>query len=229
MEGHELPIERGAEAVRIIKALGSHRYVLGRAHDVHVLAVSAAREFLGEHPELVAWADALLATKDVDVLSRDERLMRRVSDAELVAVLSAFWSEGEAAERARDRLEEWLSDLEEPLEAPFSEENEEAMFPVLVDAGWELLPLALLDEERHRGAIEAFGDRIAFEGERFNEEAAVPPRTYLIELPAMGESELVHLVDDEGGLTEPLVVWAEGPEPYIEYLLRGVMKVATKT
>jgi hypothetical protein len=229
MEGHELPIERGAEAARVVKALGSHRYVLGRAHDVHVLAVEAARESLGEHAELVAWADSTIATPGIDLLSRDERLVRRVSDAELCAVLSAFWSEGESAERARARLEERLSALDEPLAPPFSEEDEDGMFPVLVDAGWELLPLALLDEERHRGAIEAFGDRIAFEGERFNEENAMPPRTYLVELPAIGEAELVHLVDEDGLLIEPLVVWTEGPEPYVEYLLRGVLKVATKT
>jgi hypothetical protein len=228
MIGHELPIERGVDAVRVVRALGAHRYVLGRAHDVHVLAVEAARDALAEHPQLVAWADGVLANGDLDPFSRDERLVKRATDAELVAVLGAFWSEGDMAAQARARLEERLSALDEPLSPPFSEEDEDAIFPVLADAGWELLPLSLLDEERHRGAIESFGERIAFESERFNEEDAVPPRTYLIELPAIGEAELVHLVDDDGLLVEPLVVWTEGPEPYVEYLLRGVLKVATK-
>ena len=50
------------------------------------------------------------------------------------------------------------------------------MFPVLVDAGWELLPLSARSiPERHKGAIGAFEDALAFDVAKFEEENALPP------------------------------------------------------
>ena len=72
------------------------------------------------------------------------------------------------------------------------------MHPLLVDAGWELLPLAQLDPERHRGAMSAFGDGLSFESARFEEETAIPPLSHLYELPAIGPVELLQGVDPAG-------------------------------
>jgi len=47
----------------------------------------------------------------------------------------------------------------------------------------------------------------------------VPPRTTLHELPALGATEL---------LASPtsFVLWTEGREAYVDYVLRGVLRAA---
>lgn len=211
------------EALRAVRALGAHRYVAGRMLLVHALAAEAAEG------ELAAWAARVLGAKGIlDLASRDERLWRRCTEAEVASVLGAFWNPSESRERARQRLRERLAacDLAVPGGAPFDEAAEDEMHPVLVDAGWELLPLAALDPERHRGAIAAFGEPIVYESARFEEETAIPPPVTLLELPALGAVELLAGADDAGALTEPLVVWAEGDETYVDYVIRGVRRAA---
>jgi hypothetical protein len=87
----ELPVTSPAEALRVIRALGKHRYVVGCLHLVHALADVGAR------------ADSVLADESIDKTSRDERLVRSVSDEELAAVLSWYWDEATSA-RAADAL-----------------------------------------------------------------------------------------------------------------------------
>jgi hypothetical protein len=113
--------------------------------------------------------------------------------------------------------------------APFDENAEDAVHPILIDAGWELVPLRLLDPERHKGAIAAFGDDLSFASAVFEEETAIPATPSLLELPALGPAELLSGVDDAGNLVEPLVVWAEGNETYVDYLIRGVRRAARLT
>jgi hypothetical protein len=48
----------------------------------------------------------------------------------------------------------------------------------------------------------------------------------LYELPAIGAVELLRGADDDGVLAEPLVVWAEGNEIYLDYVMRGVGRAA---
>jgi len=236
MIGHELEATTGREMVRVVRALGQHRYVAGRLHLVHAFAIDAAfaggddavRAALGEAK---AWADGVLADDDVDKASKDERLHRRATDAELAAVLSAFWANGaEARERASLALAERLVAIEvEPPDleaAPFDESREEDVFPLLVDAGWELLPLAALEPERHKGAIAAFED---FEVAKFEEESAAAHEPPMFELPALGALELLAATDEEDHVRAPLVVWASGHEVYIDYLLRGVRRAAKLT
>jgi hypothetical protein len=110
--------------------------------------------------------------------------------------------------------------------APFDESAEDEMHPLLIDAGWELLPLAALDPRRHRGAMDAFGDALAFESARFEEETAIPATTHLYELPALGPVELLRGADDDGTLAAPLIVWADGDETYLDYVVRGVRRAA---
>jgi hypothetical protein len=215
------------EALRVVRALGAHRYVAGSLHLIHAFAFAAG----GDAPELAAaraWAAATLAGGEVDPASRDERLWRRSSDAELGALLARYWTPGAAAQQARADLLALLRrhDLEAGDHRPFDEAAEEEMHPLLVDAGWELVPLARLDAERHRGAIQAFGEPIAFESARFEEETAIPTPVSMYELPAIGALELTTAAGDDGMLDAHLVVWVQGNETYVDYVMRGVRRAA---
>ncbi len=236
MIGREIPARTGAEAVRVVRALGAHRYVAGRLHAVHALAFDAVVAACGDAPipeplaAACAWAHRTLADPSIDADSKDPRLVREATEAELVAVLEAFWVPSVAAERAHERLlDRALSfgfDLSPQANVPFDESREDEMHPVLVDAGWELVPLASLDPIRHRGVIEAYDEPILYAAARFEEENAIPPRVHLHELPALGLAELLRGVDGDGVLVEPLVLWVEGEDTYQDYLLRGVLKAA---
>ncbi len=243
MIGHEVEAVSGDQLVRLVRALGQHRYVASRLHLVHAFAVEAACAAFDVEPadettassraalaEARTWAESVLGCDEIDRASKDERLHRRATDAELVAVLAAFWNDGERRERASLALAERLVEIAaEPPDwraLPFDESHEENVFPVLIDAGWELLPLSGLDPERHKGALGAFDDALAFDVARFEEENALPPPVTLHELPALGALELLAALDDEGNLRAPFVVWSSGNETYVDYVLRGVLKVA---
>ncbi len=202
----ELPVDSAAAALRVIRALGKHRYVAGRMHFVHALAAC----------DVLDWAHEVIADDTIDKASRDERLVRRVTDEELGAVLARFWSEETGAE-ACDALLERLERFEVEVVAP--EDDEEGVFPLLVDAGWELLPLAELDAERHRGAIEAFGELIHYDVAKFEEQEHLPPVVHLQELPAIGAAELIRGLD-------PFGLWLSGNETYQDYVIRGVLRAA---
>jgi hypothetical protein len=232
VRGHEIDLS-GEELVRFVRALGQHRYVAGRLHLVHALAVDAARASAdGDDPALAeagAWAAAVLADPTIDQDSRDERLHRRATDAELVAVLSAFYGARDRRERACLALAERLARVGVPLpdleRLPFDEADEDDLFPLLIDAGWELLPLAALDPERHKGAIGAFPE-LGYQIARFEEETAVPPGVTLNELPALGAAELLSALDGDGAPRAPFVLWTSGNETYVDYVLRGVLRAA---
>jgi hypothetical protein len=217
------------EALRAARALGAHRYVAGRAHLVHAFALAAVAE-RGDAAlaRAIAWARAVLDDPRVDAASRDQALWRRCSDAELAMILEAYWALGETARSARQGLRALLEghDCVPKNDAAFDESVESEIHPLLVDAGWELLPLSQLDAERHKGAIAAFGSALAFDSARFDEETAIPVRVHLYELPALGPTELLYGVDEGGTLAAPLVVWAEGNETYLDYVLRGVRRAA---
>lgn len=236
MKGHEIYAESAEQLVRFVRALGQHRYVASRLHLVHAFAIEAAcapPELEPEDPALAeakAWAAGVLADASIDKGSKDERLYRRVTDAELVAVLAAFWNDRERRERTSLALAERLVEIGVPppdLDAlPFDESCEDDVFPILVDAGWELLSLSALDPERHKGAINAFGDALAFDVAKFEEDNHVPPVVTLHELPALGAIELLAALDGDGRLRAPFVLWASGNETYVDYVLRGVRKAA---
>jgi hypothetical protein len=225
MEPRELPVKTGEEAARVVRALGQHRYVASRLHLVHAFAFDAAGP-RGPLADATRWARAVLADSALDAASKDERLWRRSSEAEIANVLAAFWgpASGDIHERLRARLD--AAEIAVPRHPPFEEEHEDDVFPILVDAGWELVPLAELDPERHKGAILAFGEPILFEAARFDEEAPLERRPYLQELPAIGPVELLAGADAAGALVSPLVLWTEGPDVYHDYVLRGVLRAA---
>lgn len=229
MIAYSLGARTAREAVQVVRALGAHRYLGGRLHLVHAFAFASVPDDAGGAiAEGRAWAGRTLADPSVDAASRDERLWRRSTEAEIAAVLEAFWVAGERAAASRAALRAHLErhELFVGVGAPFDEACEEAMHPLLVDAGWELIALSSLDPGRHRGAIEAFGDALAFETACFETETAAP-LALLYELPAIGPVELLLGADDGGALAAaPLVVWASGHETYVDYVLRGVRRAA---
>lgn len=232
MIGFSLPCSSGDDVARVVRALGSHRYVVGRLLEVHAAAFDAASATsLGEHEgplsDAIRWAHETLRNPAIDSGSRDPALLRASSEKEVAALLSVIW--GPERKRAAARLVSFLArhDISESVGSrPFDEASEGDMFPVLVDAGWELLPLDELDPERHRGAIESFGEGIAYASARFEESARVPRQATLHELSAMGPVEFLYGVDDSGSLVEPLVLWSEGNATYLDYVLRGVLRAA---
>jgi hypothetical protein len=236
MIGHEIQATDGDELVRFVRALGKHRYVAGRLHVIHAFAIEAAANATADPAldEAAAWAARTLGSGVIDLASKDERLFRRASDAELASVLDAFWAAGARTTIARDALRVRLEAIDvdvarEAERAPFDEDREDDVFPVLVDAGWELLPIASFDPDRHKGAIQAFGDQLAFDVARFEEENAVPRTVPLHELPLLGATELLAALDEDGLVRAPFVLWTEGNETYLDYLLRGVLRAAKLT
>lgn len=229
MEGFELPVRTADELLRVVRVLGKHRYVSGRLLLVHAAAfvTAFADDASAEVADALRWARAMLHDATIDASSRDERLLRRATEAELCAVLERFWVPGANADAARARLRAWLLNVELPMpeHAPFHEEGDEA-HPLLVDAGWELFALTELDGERHRGAIEAFGEPFDFECARFEDESAIPKLAPLHELPAIGPRELCDGVDGAGVLQGEVALWTCGNAIYQDYVLRGVLRAA---
>lgn len=214
------------DIVRLVRALGGHRYVAATDVRVHALLLIAAAA-----PELETFtqqARSVLDDASIDSASRAPELWISMTHKELALVLDSIWLRDGASER-RTNLQKLLTNAGLAIDdtAPLFDENRESVIhPVLIDAGWELLRLAELDPERHRGVIDAFGtgEELSFQSARFEEESAIPkPEAYAIELPAFGAEELL-LAPDIAPL--PFVIWVEGPEAYLDYLLRGIAKVA---
>jgi hypothetical protein len=229
MTAMDLGVTTVDQAVRLVRALGSHRYVAGRLHLLHAMVVASVPDDAGGAlGEARGWALATLSASDLDPASRDERLWRRSTEAEVAAVLEAFWVPGDRARASRDALRAHLvrSGLDAVQHDVFDEATEERIHPLGVDAGWELHPLRELDAERHKGAIAAFGDPMAFEVALFEEETAIPEEPSLYELPAIGADELLRAADDDGALVQPFVVWAQGNAIYLDYVFRGIERAA---
>lgn len=225
MIARPLPARTPEEVARLVRALGSHRYVAGRLILVHAFVFEATAG-IEELREASSWAADVLATSAIDLSSRDPRLHRAATERETAAALATLWGDDEASARARDTLQSRLRAIDAPLEpALFDESREDELFPVLVDAGWELLTLAELGPTRHRGAIDAFGDELAFEAAKHEEQTATDPTPHLHELPALGPAELL-TGSAHGILRAPLVLWTSGNETYGDYVVRGVLRAA---
>jgi hypothetical protein len=227
----DLGVRRVDQALRLVRALGAHRYVAGRLHLAHAFAVAAVGDdAAGALAEAREWALATLerGRGDLDLESRDERLWRRCSDAELAAMLEAYWTPGSRAHAARSALRALLErhGLATGDHAAFDESVEEQIHPLALDAGWELLRLQELDAERHKGAIASFGDELAFASACFEEETSIPSLPHLYELPAVGATELLDGASDDGTLKEPLILWVQGNETYLDYVFRGICRAA---
>jgi hypothetical protein len=228
----DLGVQSVDEALRLVRALGAHRYVAGRMHLVHAFALAAVEDDAGGTlADARAWALATLerGKVDLDLASRDERLWRRSNDAEVAALLDAFWTPGARSHATQRALRALLDrhDLPVGTGEAFDESFEDAIHPLILDAGWELLALRELDAERHKGAIASFGDDLAFASALFEEETTYPPLPApLYELPAVGATELLAGVNDDGSLKQPFILWVQGNETYLDYVFRGICRAA---
>ena len=227
----DFDVTRVDQVLRLVRALGAHRYVAGRLHLAHALGIASIGDDAGGTlAEARTWSLETLehTPPGLEVASRDERLWRRCSDAEIVAMLDAYWTPGGRAQKTRGALRARLEHhgLSASEGAPFDESIEDRIHPLALDAGWQLLDLRELDPQRHEGAIAAFGDGLAFASALLEEETAIPRPAHLCELPAIGAVELLEGVDATGALTRPFVVWIEGNDTYLDYVLRGVRRAA---
>lgn len=207
------------EVARLLRALGKNRYVREVDHRVH-WAVDAA---LVDLPAFAEHAHAFEARRrnepDLELGSRDPRLWRPASVDEVIAVLTAFWGPGEEADARAERLADALlaAGIEVPEREPFEADPDEPPFPELVLLDWVYFAVDELDAEQHAGALAAL--------EAAGEPVEAPSEPVYVEGPSIGPAELT-LGAPHGVLDDDLLVWADGPYAYVDYVLRGASKAA---
>jgi hypothetical protein len=206
------------EIERLLRALSKHRYIHELDHRVHWTVDRA----LADLPTFAAHAEVFATRckreRSLEIASRDPTLWRSATTEEIIAVLRAFWTPGEAAERRKQALLAALAltDLPPASHEPFSASADEPPHPELVLLDWELLPVDELDADRHRGALEAM--------EEAQEEVNASAPVYQ-EGPVLAAPELCDGAPD-GVLGEDFFVWSDGPYSYSDYVFRGAAKAA---
>jgi hypothetical protein len=206
------------EIARLLRSLGKHRYVREVDHRLH-WAVDHA---LAELPDFAPYATAFEARRkkqrDLEIGSRDPSLWREAKTEDVIAVLAAFWTPGEAAERYRRRLLAALATtgLEPATHAPFASSPDDPPHPELVLLDWELYPVDELDVDRHAGALAAM---------EAAEEEVNPSAAVYNEGPVLSAAELCEGAP-RGVLEDDFLVWSDGPYSYSDYVFRGVAKSA---
>ena len=199
----------------LVRALGAHRYVAGRLHLAHAFAVAAvADDAAGVLAEARAWAlrDARARRAASTSASRDERLWRRCSDAELAAVLDAYWTPGDAVAGGPRRAPRRCLDRHglavrraRGLRRVGRGRDPPAARSTPAGSSWRSREL---DPERHRGAIAAVRRRPrvrvgALRGGDRHPSAAAPLRA-----PGpRARPSCSRVRGDDGTLAAPLVVW----------------------
>lgn len=205
------------EIVRLLRALGRHRYVREVDHRVHFTVDRALRDrppfsrYAGEFNALVA------RDREIDLTSRDPRLWRQATQDEIALVLEAFWGFDQSI-NARALLIDAFAEARIPLSdhEPFGSPIEEPPHPELIQLNWELFPVDELDADRHTGALAALEDC----GEEIN-----PSEPIHQEGPVIAFSELASGASN-GVLANDFLVWSDGPYAYADYVLRGAAKAA---
>lgn len=206
------------EVGALVRALGKHRYVAETDHRLHWLLDAA----LSDQAPFDAHAAAFVARRarepDLDVASREPSLWRAASADEVALALAAFWSpEPDADARRAALLALALAEgLSVPAHAPFDGDVEFPDHPALVLLSWTLHAVHDLDAERHAGALTAMSDA----GEEVDVSAPVEH-----EGPDLGLAELLHGAP-RGVLVSELLVWADGPFAYSDYVFRGASRAA---
>src|SRR5262245_48223332 len=159
------------EVAALLRAMGRHRYVREADHGIHW----SVDEALSDRPPFEARAasfrDRLTRERDLDPGSRDPSLWRYADTEVVIEALAAFWSPGDASERAREKLASVLAraEIELPAHAPFQSNPEEPPHPELILLDWEFFPIDELDPERHEGALRS----LEIAGEEVNASARV--------------------------------------------------------
>lgn len=206
------------EVVRLLRALGRHRYLREADLRLHFTVDRALAELPAFAPHAAAFEARRLREPDLDLRSREPTLWRPASIDEIAEVLTVFWTPDEAGLAARERLLAELVDVDlgGHDHEPFSSSAEEPPHPELVLLDWVLLPVDELDAERHAGALFALEES----GEEIDPSAPIYQ-----EATVLAGAELVEGAPN-GALTEDFVIWSEGPYPYADYVFRGVSKAA---
>jgi hypothetical protein len=206
------------EIERLLRALSKHRYVHEIDHRVHWTVDRALADLPAFAPHAEVFAMRRKKERDLEIASRDPSLWRPATTEEVIAVLRAFWTSGEAAERRKKALLDALAETGLPAAThePFGASADEPPHPELVLLDWELLPVDELDADRHRGALEAM--------EEAQEEVNALAPVYQ-EGPILAAPELCDGAPD-GVLADDFLVWSDGPYSYSDYVFRGAAKAA---
>ena len=214
MYGWSFAVPTTDDLCRLLRALGKHRYLAEMDHRVHFSVDIALGELDEFASEAARFEQRRLETAELELASRDPRLWRPLDIETVRDVLSVFWSDSALARRAKERLSACLRDagIERPVHAPHQPCPDEAPHPELLTLDWQLLSVDALDTERHAGALRAM--------ERA-EESVNPSEPPLIEAMTLTEVEL-------GAADSPrqVMLWADGPYSYCDYVFRGAAKVA---
>jgi hypothetical protein len=206
------------EIERLLRALGKHRYVRDVDHRLHWSVDRALAELPPFAPHAAAFEARRKKERDLEIASRDPSLWRGATIDDVVAVLRAFWTPGEAAERHKKRLLAALAETRLPpaTHEPFAASADEPPHPELVLLDWELFPVDELDADRHRGALEAMEEA----AEEVNASAPVYQEGVILAAPELCEGA------PGGALIDDFFVWSDGPYSYSDYVFRGAAKVA---
>jgi hypothetical protein len=206
------------EVGALLRAMGRHRYVREVDHSIHW----TVDEALSDRPPFDARAAKLRELRqkqpDLDLASRDPLLWRYADTEVVIEALSVFWTPGPDAERASQRLRQFLIEAELGVAAhqPFQSDPEDPPHPELIRLDWEFFPIDELDPERHSGALRA----LELAGEEVNVSASVYQESTCLAFP-----ELV-LGAPHGVLPGDFMVWSDGDYSYVDYVFRGVAKAA---
>lgn len=200
------------EIARTLAAMQRHRYLKEVDLRIH-WSVDAALSPLGD--PFGEYASSLRAD-GVELNSRDERCWRPVDADTMVQVMRQFWSREATA--LSERLSRLLraAEIDAVEHVPFQADVDEAPFPELLLLDWVFYPVDELDAERHAGALRAM--------DRAQEEVHASEPIY-VESFSLAEPELCAL-SWKGALPVDLMVWADGPYSYVDYVFRGVSKMA---
>jgi hypothetical protein len=206
------------EVASLLRAMGRHRYVRETSHAIHWSVDQA----LSERPPFAARAAAFQGRRAreprLDVTSRDPSLWAYADTEVIIEALAVFWTKGDEAEKAKQRLYAILteSELGAGGHAPFGADPEEPPHPELILLDWEFFPIDELDPERHEGALRAL--------ELAAEEVNVSAHVYQ-EGPCLAYPELAEGAP-QGVLPSDFLIWSDGAYSYVDYVFRGVAKAA---
>ncbi len=206
------------EVGALLRAMGRHRYAREADHALHWSVDAALADRGPFEARAAAFRERRAKERDLDPGSRDPSLWKYADTEVVIDALAAFWTPGDAAERARKKLREALAsaELELPAHAPFQSNPEEPPHPELILLDWEFFPIDELDPERHSGALRA----LELAGEAVDTSARVYVEAVCISYPELAEGA------PRGVLPADFLVWSDGDYSYVDYVFRGVAKAA---
>ena len=206
------------ELARLLVAMGRHRYLAEADLRLHFAVDRALAEADEGFAAAAAAFEEMAEARDLELGSRDPRLWRAASAEEVGRALELIWTPTPAGTALRERLGVVLRDVGVPElgHAPFESDVDEPPHPELVLLDWVFLPVDELDADRHRGALRAMED---------SGDEVDPSEPVYVEGPTLSEVELVEGCP-RGALPDDPVFWADGPYSYVDYVFRGVSKVA---